>query len=213
MNPPILQPAEKYVKAGKNTPNLAPMPTSSNKARYGDRPQGVWETWWGLPKEPLLVTVNVSGPGTGEALQLDAVLSMAVLRWAQAPWHFGEDEARVIPLPLDLLGIVPLPLTGRSQPPRLPVWASTPLVMEQPGRLEALCIGHADVLRELLGFVHEVGGRPCRGWQVRAVPLSAAEALEVIQEQRPLPGREDLFTPPYWFDWLALQKGPAGPAR
>lgn len=197
---PTLNDAARYIKTGETVPNLHPMPISPPGTPGREQPRGVWRTWATLPTAPLMIRVKLDRPLDVTA-HLDSVLGMAVMRSAPAPWYRPGHDAWVVPLPLALLGVVPLP--HKHNPPRLPVWASTPFVQETPGQLEALCIGNADMVRELLGYVHEVEKVPCHGWTVTPAPLSPTEAREVIMDTRPLPSTHERFTPPYWHDWVA----------
>lgn len=196
-------PAEKYVRQGETAPNLHPLPTTSRAVALEHTPRHLWQTWYALPKEPLMITASFAEKPADETYQLDALLSTAVRRSIPAPWHFPEQEPRIIPLPLELLGIVPGP--AQRQPLRLPVWASTPLITKGQHRV-ALAIGHAQTVRELLGHLRELDGVTVR-WSVTLLPLSHAEAIETIRHARPMPERTERFTPPYWHDWLGAAHG------
>ncbi|AXG99168.1 hypothetical protein DVJ83_08345 [Deinococcus wulumuqiensis] len=196
------------------TPKIHPLPIAAHGTPFEERPQGVWRAWDALPKTPLMVSVSVDGEPDAGDLNLDAALSVATLRSSERYWSGGSNDVWVTPLPLALLGIVQLPgssagkRTDRS--PRLPVWASTVFapVSGQPGRWAALCIGHADEVRELLSYIHEVGKRPAWGWTVEPLPLPMEQARALIEAQRPMPGRDARWTPPYHHDWVgaALEK-------
>lgn len=195
-------PAEHYVKQGDTAPNLHPFPAVSRDVPLEYTPREVWREWYALPKSPLIVFAR--GAGLTGTYELDALLGAAVLRWVPAPWHLenesGQSIARVLPLPLALLGIVPGP--ERRNPTRLPVWASTSLAPAGAAGLAALCIGHADTVRKLLHKLPDIDGQPV-SWSVADAPIGEAEALATIQQGRPMPDTAERFTPPYWHDWMA----------
>ncbi|WP_339095569.1 hypothetical protein ACINK0_00640 [Deinococcus sp. VB343] len=190
------------------TPKIHPLPVAAHGTPFEERPQGVWRAWDALPKVPLMVSVSVDGQPDAGDLNLDAALSVAALRSSERYWSGRLNDFWVTPLPLALLGIVQLPHTsaGRrtDRSPRLPVWASTVFapVSGQPGTWAALCIGHADEVRELLSYIHEVGKRPAWGWTVEPLPLPMEQARALIEAQRPMPGRDARWTPPYHHDWV-----------
>ncbi|PTA66691.1 hypothetical protein C8263_16315 [Deinococcus arcticus] len=136
-------------------------------------------------------------------LPLDELLAVAVQREYRQFWPF--DPARpapsVVPLPLALLDTVTFPVLAEPDPACLPLWATTPLIAEEAGQLDALCLGHQGELRTLLRHITFIGRVRVRGWSVRRVPLGVPYTLEVIQAERrlPIPRGADWggFTPPY----------------
>lgn len=187
-------------------PALYPFPTISELADPDASPRRAWKRWWAAEKEPLIVRAELVGhdaPRVPGPYHLDAALSVAAVRGADAAWMFNGQRARVIPLPLDLLGVVHPDEGKRARRtwPKLPVWASTPFEETRPGVWEALCVGNLPAVRELASYLHEIGETPAR-FTVHAAPLPVDVALEIIRERRPMPGRDERFTPPYWFDWM-----------
>lgn len=100
-----------------------------------------------------------------------------------------------------LLDTVTFPVLGETEPACLPLWATTPLILEDTNQLDALCLGHQDELRTLLWHITFIGRTRVRAWSVRRVLLGVPYALEVIQAERrlPIPRGADWggFTPPY----------------
>lgn len=203
----ILPPEQAHF--GDTAPHLQPLPAVGKGVPPALTPRAIWRAWFALRKQPLRVTVRLAFPEvrpTGP-VHLDALLGAAVLRAADAPWHFAGQEARVIPLPLDLLAVVVVDSSKtRSRRPCLPVWASTELRETEPGVWSGLCIGHADTVRELLSYVHEIGKAPCRGWRVEPLDRPLETARQAIRQARPMPGTSSHFTPPYWHDWTGTDQ-------
>lgn len=186
-------PAEKYLRSGDTAPNLVPLPQAGTGS-----PRDVWRRYYALPKEPLRVVRHQRDP---ESTNFDSLLGAAVLQQAEVAWDFNEQYARVIPLPLALLGIVPLQRPHkRLEDWRLPVWACTTIKPTDAGD-EVICIGHAETLRDLLTALDGEGA-----WTVSPLPLPDEDARSIIEANRPMPGRDERFTPPYWFDWVAESK-------
>ncbi|GGB76401.1 hypothetical protein GCM10008019_35750 [Deinococcus soli (ex Cha et al. 2016)] len=162
----------------------------------------LWAHFHALPKVPLLVQVQTVSP-VQRGLPLDELLAVAVQRAHRPYWP--SDAARtapsVAPLPLALLDTVTFPVLGEDEPACLPLWATTPLILEDTNQLDALCLGHQDELRTLLRHITFIGRTRVRAWSVRRVLLSVPYALEVIQAERRLPIARGAdwggFTPPY----------------
>ena len=191
-------PAEKYMRPGDTAPNLVPLPQAGTGS-----PREVWRRYYSLPKEPLRLVRTVSET---ESTNFDSLLGLAVLEQAEVAWDFNEHVARVIPLPLALLGIVPLERPHkRLDDWRVPVWACTTIKPTGAGD-EVICIGHADTLRQLLEALDGPDA-----WTVTPLPISEDDAREIIAANRPMPGGIERFSPPYWFDWVGEAKeGPYG---
>lgn len=112
--------------------------------------------------------------------------------------------------------------TGRWKEYRIPLHA------QSVDTLAALCIGHADAVRELLGALSHLGDETGRGygrvarWDVieaehtledvlarRAVPAGYYEGRQPVGVYAPLRG----WTPPYWYaPWWGPCMLPAAPA-
>ena len=191
-----LHPADKFMQGGDTAPNLRPLPTSPAHVPPSQTARAIWRRWAALPKVPVMVTAHLEAP-LEDTAQLDAVLGVGALRLAPDRQAGCGRDAWVIPLPLGLLGVVPV---GKH---RLPVWASTPFAHDIPGQLDALCLGDLELVRAALAEVWRVADVRVLRWDVRPAPISEAEALEVILAARPLPETHDRFCPPYWHDWRA----------
>lgn len=202
---PTLQPATDFLDFDGYV-MLRPLPVAVDWAEEKDRPKNVWQRFQDLPRVPLLVSVSIEGELKAGNLSLDATLSVAMLRSSEALWIGGDRErfAVVVPLPLDLLGVVELPHKRPNRTPKLPVWAAGEFapVSGQAGRWAALCIGNPAEVRELLSYIHEVGLMPAHSWSVEEVPLSVPQAKEIISAQRPMPDTATRWTPPYHHDWV-----------
>lgn len=189
-----------------DVPVIRPLQTVSRETPAPHSPLGLWTQWYALPKTPLMVTAEFAAAIEGPLPPLDTVLSIAAMDAAPARWT-SSGEAWVVPLPLQLLGVVPI-RRKNSPNARIPVWASTNFLPTEEGTgttFESLCIGHEETVRALLKEVTRVGQHTPLRLSVRPVALSIPEAEEAISENRPLPEHTMHFAPPYKFDWSRLK--------
>lgn len=162
----------------------------------------LWQHYHALPKVPLLVQVRLTAPAR-HAPPLDELLAVAVQRAYPQVWppQPSRTSTSVTPLPLALLDTITFPVLGETEAACLPLWATTPLILEDTNQLDALCLGHQDELRILLRHITFIGRTRVRAWSIRRVLLGVPYALEVIQAERrlPIPRGADWggFTPPY----------------
>ncbi len=187
-------------------PIIRPLQSVSRETPATNSPLGVWKQWYALPKTPLVVTAEFAAADEGSLPPLDTVLSVAAMDTAPARWR-SAGEAWVVPLPLQLLGVVPIKRKN-SPSARIPVWAGTNFMPLEDGNnteFESLCIGHEETIRTLLREVTRVGSHSVLRLNVRPVALSLAEAEETIRENRPMPEDTTHFAPPYRFDWAGLR--------
>lgn len=199
---PKLEPAERFIKPGQTAPRLKPLPASLPQAQGLHRAEILWAHYWDLEKQPLRIRAHTNGRPLPGCHQLDAVLVSCQLHALPCPWPRQDNAPRVIPLPLDLLGIVRVPRgNGKQEGHKLPVWASTPFERKESGIYEALCIGHPQKVMQLLSEMIRLADVPIE-WEIMPLELSWKEARTLISAQRPMPGQAQHFTAPYCWDWL-----------
>lgn len=189
-----------HMRPGDVAPRLYPLPNPRANAQPESRPSAVWERYWKLPKTPLLVRGFI-GPHRIEGTHhLDALLTECQLRSLDTVWGNAGRGASVIPLPLEPLVLVEVDCTPRRRP-ILPVWAATSFTPRRLGQVEALCLGHADTVRHLLGYMPEFMSYAVR-WEVVELPIPESEARQMIARQRPAPSTDHWnWTVPYGYDW------------
>lgn len=198
-------PPDLYIE-NTDVPVIRPLQSVSRETPPPHSPLGLWKQWYALPKTPLMVNAEFAAAIEGPLPPLDTVLSIAAMDAASARWR-STGEAWVVPLPLQLLGVVPIKRKN-SPNARIPVWASTNFLPTEDGKdttFESLCIGHEETVRTLLREVTRVGPHTTLRLSVRPVALSIPEAEEAIRENRPLPEHTTHFAPPYKFDWSTLR--------
>lgn len=199
---PKLESAEGFIGPGHTAPRLKPLPASPPTAQGLHRPENLWAHYWALEKQPLRVRAYTNGWRLPGCHHLDAVLGSCQLHVLECVWPRQDHTPRVIPLPLDLLGIVKVPKgNGKPGGHRLPVWASTPFEHREKGVYEALCIGNFRKVEQLLSELIRLGDVYIE-WEIVPLELSREQARLLIGEKRPMPGQAQHFTPPYHWNWL-----------
>lgn len=205
---------EAAIEDGDTAPTLSAFPPVKRFAKKMLTPRHLWRKWYALKKQPLIITaICKTAPPTEELKRydLDALLSVATLRWIPTVWEArgkkGEIVPRVVPLPLGLVSVACVVFPDGFVRRRIPVWACTQLKPHTAQSFTAICMGDADLLREILKKMPHLDGIEV-DWSVDAAPLSEEQAMEIIKQNRPLPEIDERFSPPYWHNWMHFAPPP-----